>query len=46
MRGGYQLISKEQDSFEGEFATAEIEKVLEGWTEEVDDHGILMSTLP
>ena len=39
----YQLISKQQNRLEREFAVAEVEEVLEGRTKEVDDHCIVVT---
>ena len=39
----YQLISEEQDSLEAELAVAEVEKILERGTEEIDDHGVVVA---
>lgn len=42
-RGIYQLVGQEQDSLESEFAIAEVEEVLEGRSEEIDDHRIVVT---
>jgi len=39
----YQLISEQQDCLEREFAVAEVEEVLEGRTQKVDDHCIVVT---
>lgn len=41
----HHLVGKEQHSLERELAVAEIEEVLEGWTKEVDDHGVVVAFL-
>jgi len=37
----YQLVSEEENCFEGEFAIAKVEEVFEGRTKEIKYHGIL-----
>jgi len=39
----YQLISEQQNRLEGEFAVAEVEQVLKGRTQEVDDHRVVVT---
>ena len=41
--GAYQLISEQQNCLEREFAVAEVEEVLEGRSQEVDDHCIIVA---
>lgn len=38
-----QLVGQEEDGLEGEFAVAEVEEVLEGGAEEVEDHGVVVT---
>lgn len=40
---GDELIGEEQDSLQGELAVAEVEEVLEGGSEQVEDHGIVVA---
>ena len=37
------MISQEQYGLEAELAVAEIEQILEGRSEEIDDHGIVVT---
>ena len=39
----HQLICKQQNRLETEFPVAEVEEVLEGWSEEIDDHGVVVA---
>lgn len=39
----YKLISKQQNCFEGEFAVAKVEKVLERRSEKVDHHRVIVT---
>ena len=39
----YQLISKQQNCLEREFAVAKVEEVLKGRTEKVDDHCVVVT---
>jgi hypothetical protein len=43
LNAGDELISKEQDRLEGEFAVAEVEQVLKGRAEQVQNHGIVVT---
>lgn len=38
-----ELIGEEQDSLQGELAVAEVEEILQGWTEKIQDHGIVVA---
>lgn len=38
-----QLIGEEEDGLQGEFAVAEVEKILETGAEEIEDHGIVVT---
>jgi hypothetical protein len=38
-----ELVGKEQDGLQGELAVAEVEKVLQGRAEQVQDHGIVVA---
>lgn len=38
-----ELVGQEQDSFEGELAIAIIEQILQGGTQEVNDHSIIIT---
>ena len=38
-----ELICQEKDGLEGEFPIAEVEEVFKGWTEEVEDHGVVVT---
>lgn len=40
---GNELIGKEQDSLQGELAVAEVEEILKGGTEKIQDHGIVVT---
>ena len=40
------MVGKEEHSLEAELAVAEIEEVLQGWAEQVDDHGIVVTLCP
>lgn len=39
----YQLISEEKHSLEAELAVAEVEQVFKGGTEQVEDHGVVVT---
>jgi hypothetical protein len=39
----YQLIGKQQDCLEREFAVTKVEEVFEGRTQEIDDHRIIVT---
>lgn len=39
----HQLISKQQNRLQGELAIAEVEQVLEGGTEKIKDHGVVVA---
>ena len=39
----YQLISQKEHSLETELAVAEVEQILEGWSEEIDHHRIVIA---
>lgn len=41
--GTYELIGKEKDGLEAEFAVAEVEEILERWPEEIDNHRIVVA---
>lgn len=43
MKDAHQLIGQEKHGLEGELALAEVEEVLEGGAEEVDDHGVVVA---
>lgn len=38
-----ELVGEQEDGLEGEFAVAEVEEVLEGRAEQVEDHGIVVA---
>jgi hypothetical protein len=38
-----QLVGQQQDGLEGEFAVAEVEEVLEGGSEQVENHGVVVA---
>lgn len=38
-----QLVGQQEDGLEGEFAVAEVEEILEGRSEEVEDHGVVVT---
>ena len=38
-----QLVGEQEDGLEGEFAVAEVEEILEGGAEEVEDHGVVVT---
>lgn len=38
-----QLVGQQEDGLEGEFAVAEVEEILEGGSEEVEDHGVVVT---
>ena len=38
-----ELVGEQEDGLEGEFAVAEVEEILEGGTEEVEDHGVVVT---
>jgi hypothetical protein len=38
-----QLVGEQEDGLEGEFAVAEVEEILEGGAEEVEDHGVVVA---
>jgi hypothetical protein len=40
---GDELIGKKQDRLEGEFPVAEVEKILQTGTEEIQDHGVVVT---
>ena len=40
---GDELVGKEEHSLQGELAVAEVEKVLEGRTEQVQNHGVVVT---
>ena len=40
---GDELVGEQQDSLQGELAIAEVEEILEGWAEEIQDHGIVVT---
>ncbi|KAI3487940.1 hypothetical protein L1887_48023 [Cichorium endivia] len=42
---GRRVRSEEKDGLEGELSVAEVEEVLEGRAEEVDDHGVVVALL-
>ena len=37
------MVCKEQDSLETKFAVAEVEEILQGGTEQVQDHGVVVA---
>lgn len=37
------MIGKEEDGLEAEFPMAEVKQILERWTEEIDDHGVVVA---
>lgn len=39
----HELISQEQDGLEREFAVAEVEQILETGSEQVEDHGVVIT---
>lgn len=39
----HELISEEEYRLQSEFAVAKVEKVFEGWTEEVQHHGVIVA---
>jgi hypothetical protein len=39
----HQLVSKEENSLEGKFAVTEVEQILEGRSEKVEDHCIIIA---
>lgn len=39
----YELIRQKKNSFEREFAVAEVEKILKGWPKEIDHHRIVIA---
>ena len=43
LNAGDELIGEEQDSLQGELAVAEVEEVLEGRAEQVQDHGVVVA---
>ena len=43
MKNTYELISQQEDGLEGEFAVAEVEEVLEGRSEQVENHGVVVA---
>ena len=38
-----QLVGQQEDGLEGEFAVAEVEQVLEGGSEQVENHGVVVT---
>jgi hypothetical protein len=38
-----ELVGEQEDGLEGEFAVAEVEEILEGGAEEVEDHGVVVT---
>ena len=38
-----ELVGEQEDSLEGEFAVAEVEQILEGRAEKVEDHGVVVT---
>lgn len=40
---GDELVGQEKNGLQGELAVAEVEKVLEGGAEEVEDHGVVIT---
>ena len=40
---GNELVGQEQDSLQGEFAVAEVEKILQARSEEVQNHGVVVT---
>lgn len=38
-----QLVGEQEDGLEGEFAVAEVEEILEGGAEEVENHGVVVT---
>ena len=40
---GDELVGEEEDGLEGELAVAEVEEVLEGWAEQVEHHGVVVT---
>jgi hypothetical protein len=43
LNAGDELIGEEQDGLQGELAVAEVEEVLEGRAEQVQDHGVVVA---
>jgi hypothetical protein len=40
---GDELVGQEQDGLQGELAVAEVEEILEGRAEEIEDHGVVVT---
>jgi hypothetical protein len=38
-----ELVGEQEDGLEGEFAVAEVEEILKGGAEEVEDHGVVVT---
>ena len=43
LNAGDELVGEQQDSLQRELAVAEVKEILEGWAEEIQDHGIVVA---